>query len=215
MQHRRWVTQVVVVVLIGTAIWYLQSGPSLPWETASPNQRQAGSDTGFVSFGSQGIKLGAAKGPAPTIGRAAPDFTLLDLAGTPVSLSDFRGNTVVMNFWATWCPPCRKEFPRLVQLATRHADQGLVVLAVDLQESPEIVRRFVDDFGASFPIVIDIEGDVAARYRLLGLPATFFIDSEGIVRGLHVGELTEAILTKQLSEMGLIVSLPLTEGGQQ
>jgi cytochrome c biogenesis protein CcmG/thiol:disulfide interchange protein DsbE len=107
---------------------------------------------------------------------------------------------VVMNFWATWCSPCRKEFPALVTLYSGNADRGLVVLGVDLQESPEIVGRFADEFGATFPIVIDRKGDVAAQYRLLGLPLTMFIDSSGILRAQHVGVLTEEILEEKLAD---------------
>ena len=204
---RRWAMQLVVLSLIGTAIWYLQSGRGLLWRASAGDAPAQESDgTGFISFGSRGIKLGTAGGPAPKLGEFAPDFTLLDLYGNPVSLSDFRGKTVVINFWATWCPPCRKEFPQLVQLSVRNADRGLVVLGVDLQEHPDIVRGFVDGFGASFPIVIDTTGDVAARYRLLGLPATFVVDREGVIRGQHVGELTEDILAKKLRDAGFTLA---------
>lgn len=201
--RRLLVVRLTMLALIGLAIWYLQASPTLPFAGRSGGgAAQDGATTGFVTFGSQGIKLGAAGGTAAKIGEPAPEFTLLDSGGNVVRLSDFRGKTVVMNFWATWCSPCRKEFPELIKLYNRNVDRGLVVLGVDLQESPDIVRSFLNEFGATYPVVIDTKGDVAARYRLLGLPTTYFIDGDGIVRAQHVGELTEAILAKKLGETG-------------
>lgn len=204
--------RITAIGLIGATIWYLQFKPALPFlgGSGAGNGSSASDGTsqgaGFVTFGSKGIKLGAASGAAPKIGEVAPEFTLLDVNGKPTGLSDFRGKTVVMNFWATWCPPCRKEFPELVKLHDRNVDRGLVVLGVDLQESPDIVRNFLNEFGANYPVVIDTKGDVASQYRLLGLPTTYFIDGEGVIRAQHVGLLTEDILTKKLGETGFIVA---------
>lgn len=214
---RRWALTLSVLVVVGAAIWYLESSRGPPFVNGSDAGDAAqsvddipASTTGFVSFESRGIKLGAAGGSAPQIGQPAPDFTLLDLEGRPVSLSGFRGSTVLMNFWATWCPPCRKEFPELVRLYDRNAGRGLVVLSVDLQERPEIVRRFAEGFGARFPIVIDQKGDVGGQYRLLGLPTTLFIDADGILRAQHVGVLTEEILKKKLGDARFTMA-----GGQE
>jgi peroxiredoxin len=207
-QQRRWYRRALsigVVALIGIAVWYLQWGPGLPGLGGS-SQSAIPSGAGFVSFESQGIELGAAGGDAPKVGRPAPEFTLLDLDGRPLRLSDLRGKTIVMNFWATWCPPCRKEFPELVRLYDRNADRGLVVLGMDLQESPRIVRSFADEFGARFPIVIDTKGDVAARYRLIGLPTTYFIDTEGVIRAQHIGLLNEDLLADKLNQAGFTVT---------
>lgn len=202
---RRWPVSLGALLLIGVAIWYLQRGSAMP--SSSPDgsgdvvqDRSAAAGGGFVSFQSQGVKLGAAGGAAPKIGRAAPEFTLLAPDGGVVRLSDFRGKTVVLNFWATWCAPCRQEFPELVRLYKRNADQGLVVLGVDLQESPAIVRAFTDEFSASFPTAIDRKGDVGSQYRLLGLPTTLFIDTEGVVRAQHTGVLAQKVLRTKLAE---------------
>jgi peroxiredoxin len=209
--HRRALrlaVRLAALALIAAAIWYLQSGGNLPFAGTTGDRDTApdvGSDS-FVSFRSQGIKLGAAAGSAPAIGDAAPDFALLDPTGTIVRLSDFRGRTVVLNFWATWCRPCRKEFPDLVRLYERNAGRGLVVLGVNLQENPGIVAGFAAEFGAKFPIVIDTAGDVARRYRVLGLPETAFIDSQGVLRAKHIGLLTEEVLAKKLGEAGFAVT---------
>lgn len=190
---------------IAAAIWYIGYGPGLPFLN-SPGAADIASDSTFVSLESQGIELGAAGGPAPEIGKPAPDFTLLDLNGNAVRLSDFRGSIVVMNFWATWCTPCRKEFPELVDLYDANKDRGLVVLGVDLQEPVSQVRSFVEDFGATYPIVIDLDADVVAQYRLLGLPSTYFIDEQGILRAQHIGLLTEELIEEKLSDTGFQVS---------
>ncbi|MGE0538823.1 MAG: TlpA family protein disulfide reductase [Dehalococcoidia bacterium] len=209
--RQRTVVALTTVALITGVIWYLQSN-SLPFQSGAGDGRAtqtATDDTpgaGFVAFASQGVKLGAADGPPPRVGQLAPEFALQDLDGTVLHLSDLRGKTVVMNFWATWCPPCRKEFPELVRLHEQNTARGLVVLGVNIQENAEIVRRFTSEFGARFPIVIDAKGDVSAQYRLRGLPMTLFIDAEGVLRSQHIGELTREILARKLSETGFNIS---------
>lgn len=136
-------------------------------------------------------------GERPAEGELAPDFTLTTPGGEPVALSDFRGKTVVLNFWATWCPPCRAEMPELQQVwEERGEGRDLVVLAVDVEESADAVTDFVENFGLTFPVALDADGSVADRYGLPGLPSTFFIDAEGVLRsqvlGPVFGELLEA-----------------------
>ncbi len=207
---RRRLLSMLALALIAGAIWYLQSGVGLPFSgghAGSDSGLRAGGfkqdgQPGFVTFESQGIKLGAASGEGPRIGDLAPDFTLLDMNGTPIRLSDLRGKTVVMNFWATWCPPCRQEFPELVRTYTQYADRGLVMLGVDLQESPDIVRSFANEYNAAYPIVIDSKGDVGKQYRLVGLPTTWFIDTQGVLRAQQLGPLTPDLMAKKLMQAG-------------
>lgn len=202
---RSLVLSLLPLVAISFAIWYLQSGLALPL-VGGPAGGSISNDAAFVSLESQGIELGASGGPAPKIGEPAPDFALPDVDANVVRLSDFRGKTVVMNAWATWCPPCREEFPELVNLYDANKDRGLVVLGVDLQESPGQVQQFAEEFGAKFPIVIDLDAEVAGQYRLLGLPTTWFIDAQGILRAQQVGVLSKRIIAEKLNETGFQVS---------
>ena len=120
-------------------------------------------------------------------GALAPDFLLGRLDGSELRLSDLRGQPVVLNFWATWCAPCRKEIPQFVDAYERHRGEGLVIVGVNMQEGKGIVRPYAEDFGMTFPIAIDVDGEVADAYRILGLPTTYFIDREGIVRSVFTG----------------------------
>jgi peroxiredoxin len=132
--------------------------------------------------------VGLVDDTAVEVGSPAPDFVLESPAGEFIALSDFRGKTVVLNFWATWCPPCRAEMPDLqAAFEERQAADDLVVLAVDLQEGDGQVSDFVDEFALTFPVVIDRTGEVAQHYELLGLPGTFFIDRDGVLRGKSLG----------------------------
>ena len=109
----------------------------------------------------------------------APEFTLPDSAGRPISLAQFRGKVVFLNFWATWCPPCREEMPAMEKLYQTFKDKGLVVLAVNFQEGPEPVGSFFRVHGLSYPVILDSKGNVALSYGARGLPATYLIGREG------------------------------------
>jgi len=125
------------------------------------------------------------------LNQPAPGFVLPTLDGEPVSSTDFRGKTLVLNFWASWCPPCRAEMPDLQALhASRAASDDLVVLAVDFlaEDTVEAAAGFVDEFQLTLPVVADTpDGNVAQRYGIRGLPATFFIDRNGILRKINLG----------------------------
>jgi peroxiredoxin len=134
------------------------------------------------------------------IGDEAPDFLLTMLNADPVKLSDFRGKTVVLNFWASWCPPCRAEMPEFQALWEQRGTGGsddLVILAVDFLKEDTVgaATDFVEDFELTFPILFDTtDGDVAARYGVRGLPATYFIDREGVIRARNLGPVFGGLL---------------------
>lgn len=118
---------------------------------------------------------------AASVGNPAPDFTVTDLEGRAVSLSDFRGQPVMINFWATWCKPCVLEMPMFVSAYERYKDEGFVVLAVNVQEPVADVEPFARERGLSMPVVLDEDGHVSTIYRVRGLPSTFFVDAQGIL----------------------------------
>ena len=135
----------------------------------------------------------------PQKGFLAPDFTLPNIDGGQVTLGDLRGKIVLVNFWATWCPPCRAEFP-VIQQAYQNSDD-LVVLAVNLQESAEVVRPFIQEQSVTFFVLLDEQGQVTSTYQARGLPTSFFLNSEGIISAVHIGELSADQLNNYLAQV--------------
>jgi thiol-disulfide isomerase/thioredoxin len=117
----------------------------------------------------------------------APDFTLRTLEDKTVSLSDYRGKVVFLNFWATWCGPCRSEMPSMEKLGQRFLNDAFIILAVDLREGEDEVASFVEEYGLTFSVLFDSSGAVGEMYGVRGIPTTFFIDPEGKVVGGAVG----------------------------
>ncbi len=140
--------------------------------------------------------------PAPIAGHPAPDFELPTLAGNTIRLSDYRGKPVVVNFWATWCGPCRSEFPDFQEAAVDNAD-SLVILGVNSTSVDQVanVPEFLDEYGITFPIVLDEQGDTVDNYRVLGLPTTIFINSDGIINEVFTGPLNKAYIESKISEL--------------
>ncbi|MSQ31319.1 MAG: TlpA family protein disulfide reductase, partial [Dehalococcoidia bacterium] len=129
------------------------------------------------------------------VGERGPDFALEDAAtGRLVRLSEYRGRTVVLNFWATWCVPCRSEMPDLQRASEAGAGRGdLVVIGVDDREPERVVTAFAREVGVTFPLLLDRASVVRAHYGVVGLPGTFFIDREGVIRGLQFGPFGERL----------------------
>ena len=129
-----------------------------------------------------------AAGPGtPLPQTASPDFTLSDLKGEKVSLASLKGKAVVLNFWATWCAPCVAEMPEIEQAQRRFAGKGLVVLAINDNEEPEKVRRFMEEHGYTFRVLLDRDDHVGQQYSVAGWPSMFFIDREGYIRAQYRG----------------------------
>lgn len=133
----------------------------------------------------------AAIGTSP--GDRTPDFSLPDLDGNAVSL---RGTTAensvtLLNFWATWCPPCRAEIPDFVSFYQEFAEQGVAILGVNIQEPKQRVQDFAHQAGITYPVLLDVQGSVAQEYRVRAIPTTYVLDKEGIIQHVVTGILTE------------------------
>ena len=134
---------------------------------------------------------GCTKKEAPAVeGALAPDFTLKDLSGKPVQLSSLRGKVVLVNFWATWCPPCRQEIPSIMRLNQLMQGKPFQLLAVSIDEGgADAVSSFFRQSGASLPALLDTDGAVSRRYGTTGVPETFIIDGKGVILKKVVGSL--------------------------
>jgi len=142
--------------------------------------------------------------PAPRQGFLAPDFELKTTTGETIKLSDLRGQAVLVNLWATWCPPCRAEMKSIEKVYNEYKDQGLVVLAVDMtyQDDPTKIAPFVTEQGLTFRILLDETGDMAQAYQLRSLPSSFFINRDGIINEVVIGgPMAEALLRTRVEEI--------------
>ena len=142
--------------------------------------------------------------PAPQAGFAAPDFTLKTPTGESYTLSKLRGQAVLVNLWATWCPPCRAEMPTIEAMYQEYKDQGLVVLAIDMtyQDDPFEVVPFTQDHNLTFPVLLEETGEVAELYQLRSLPSSFFINRDGIISEVVIGgPMSEALLRTRIEQI--------------
>ena len=131
----------------------------------------------------------------------APDFALTTLDSESIRLSEQRDKVVLVNFWATWCPPCRAEMQD-IQLAWQTHSDDFVVLAINNGEDAETIRRYASEARLSFPILLDTDGSIAQKYRVQGMPTSFFIDRAGVVRAANMGAMNRAYIEAQIAALG-------------
>lgn len=137
-----------------------------------------------------------------SVGKKAPDFILSDLNGEKHRLSDYKGQGVILNFWATWCKPCEREMPLFESQYQNYKDKGVQVLAINVGETDVVVNEFVNRHNLTFPILIDKNQEVLTAYRVDPLPVTFFIDKDGYVVRVQTGEIiSEDILIDMIEEI--------------
>ncbi len=179
----------IVLILVVLGIGFLIAGLSL-LKSGTP-----GNPGGSSAIGKAVLVSGATQS-AVQKGSPAPDFEISYSDGRKVRLSDLRGKAVLVNFWATWCPPCRAEVPEIQRAYEKYKAGGFAVVAVNVQESASAVAKFMEEYGMTFTVAIDSSGAVGRLYRVSGIPASFFVDRDGIVREIIVGSLTAADLER-------------------
>jgi cytochrome c biogenesis protein CcmG, thiol:disulfide interchange protein DsbE len=173
----RWIAAIIIGAIalasVAALLWPLLVKPATP------------TDAGVIRAQIEG------DGAAGRIGAPAPDFEWAGPEGQIVRLSSYRGKVVVVNFWATWCAPCREELPALQRVAA--SEPNVVVLEVDLMEGGDKARSFLDSLGLDrLQPVLDTDGATTRRFGVLGLPSTFFIDKDGVIRHLELRAMSEA-----------------------
>lgn len=174
-----WGTALVLIVIaIIVTNGYGKSGPN---QTLPDNQSFSSRDQDQAFDNSQENKPET----------EAIDFTLTDLDGNTVSLSDYKGKSVYLNFFATWCPPCRAEMPDIEKVYQKYKDKDFVVLAVDLGEDKDTVKSFIEDNGYSFKVLLDSDQSVGQQYEISAIPVSVFIDKNGKIVNKRVGALSE------------------------
>lgn len=162
----------------------------------------AGASWIFISADPSVATAGAIS--APQAGFTAPDFTLKTPDGEEYTLSELKGSAVLVNLWATWCPPCRAEMPAIQKMYQEYKDQGFIVLALNMtyQDDPFAVVPFAKEYGLTFPILLEETSDVASVYQLRSLPSSYFINRAGIIEEVVIGgPMSEALLRTRIESI--------------
>lgn len=146
--------------------------------------------TGSILFSSMHANHADGFSPWPVndgIGKSAPDFTLKDISGKDIRLSSFKGSPVLLNFWATWCPYCRKERAELNSLYKEFRDRELIIISVSTDSSVQTVKRFIEKSPADYIVINDKDGKAVSLYKVSGLPTSFLIDRDGVIKNKFIG----------------------------
>jgi cytochrome c biogenesis protein CcmG/thiol:disulfide interchange protein DsbE len=157
----------------------------------------------FISADRSGAST-AGRIPAPQQGFLAPDFALETPSGETISLADLRGQAVLVNLWATWCPPCRAEMQSIEKMYREYKDQGFTVLAINMtyQDNASAVMPFVEEQALTFPILLDENGEIGNAYQLRSLPSSYFIRRDGIINEVVIGgPMSEALLRTRIEDI--------------
>ena len=139
--------------------------------------------------------------PSSVVHSAAPDFSLQDLNGQPLDLANYRGKVVLLDFWATWCTPCRGEIPHFVEFQDKYRAQGFQVIGISMDDGPKPVREFYQELRMNYPVALGNEKVAEAYGGVLGLPVTFLIGRDGGVATKHVGEVEMPVLQQEIESL--------------
>ncbi|MDP4550106.1 TlpA disulfide reductase family protein [Alkalihalobacillus macyae] len=188
---------IVVIGMVGWAVYdSISSTDATKEENVSKNtmnstQSQGDGDGEAVESEEVGIKEG----------QIAPNFKLQTLDGETVQLSDYRGERVIINFWATWCPPCRAEIPDFQKLYEKKDAKILAVNLTETEENPEEVKGFIKEYGMTFPVLMDVNSDVSTTYQVRAYPTSYMIDSDGRIQFVAMGALNYDLMVQEYEKM--------------
>ena len=163
-------------------------------------------DAGWLKIFAVAAVLATTGLSAQLPGDTAPAFSLETLDANPASLADYAGNPVLINFWASWCKPCRTEIPLIIAAHRTHQKAGLAILAINLtdqERSAKDIHKFQAEFQMPFPVLLDKKGRARKLYKLRGVPTSVFVGSDGLVRSVHQGPIDEGTLQQRLAEIML------------
>ncbi|MEW4282320.1 TlpA disulfide reductase family protein [Priestia koreensis] len=192
---KRIIISVVLIALFGWSLYQNNIVPFSKSETSAPKKENKISESmnvdKKVSFSSL------------EVGGLAPNFDLRTIQGKSAQLDDYEGKPVLINFWATWCPPCRAEMPEIEEFYGKYKND-VVVLGINLTQteaSIDGVKAFVNEYNATFPVLLDEEMNVSTLYKVQGYPTSYFVDGKGIIRQKIVGAMSYDYMVNQLKEM--------------
>ena len=157
--------------------------------------------TMFLAIGVMGTTTATSRSGKELVGKKAPSFVAPKVGGQLVSLENYKNKPLVLNFWASWCPPCRDETPGMERIWRKYEDQGVVILGINVQDGEKEAERYISEFGVTFSNALDLDGSITVDYGVTGLPVTFFIDNDSVVAGRWVGSISEDRLDNWVSNL--------------
>ena len=179
-QKNRQQNAIMLVVGVGLILLAVAAFLSLPKATETVAAQQVGITPVSVNF-------------------TAPDVSITDLDGNPVSLADYRGKVILYNAWATWCPPCKEEMPTLQAYYEAHKDEGFIIVAIEDGQPVDEVRAFVESYKITFPIWPDVEWKASTAFKIDSLPTSYVIDRDGVARLTWTGAITRSVLEQYVT----------------
>ncbi len=147
------------------------------------------------------ISLLLSKDESPPAKRVAPDFSIELMDGSTFQLSAYKGKPVLINFFASWCHPCREESPTLVKIQAEYAPKGVTFLAIAVDDTAKDVNKFIERLNFTLPVGLDTTGEIKDAFKLYGLPTTYFINRKGVINYFHPGTVTEELLRHELDQI--------------
>lgn len=184
---------ILAVIIFGMFSWVIFEAVFSNGDTTTQNTISEGETNADVVTTSDGSGI--------TKGELAPDFQLKTLNGETVSLSDYRGKPVFINFWATWCPPCRAEMPDMQELYEKKDIEILAVNLTSTEPSQEDVSKFVEDYGLTFPIVLDENSSVSETYEVYAYPTSYLVDSNGHIQFISIGAMNYESMAQEFEKV--------------